>query len=283
MAGELRLHRLPERLIDDRRVFAPMGLALVNNLAEIDAIAQHQVERPAREWLAADAATRSARPGSGYDPSDFELLLQQPDRAEFGIAVEDRAYEFCLAVDDDELAVLRPIPEWRHPAHPHPLPFRGGDLVADALADDLALKLRKGQQHIEGQAPHRGRCVELLRHRNKRGAPGVEDLDDLGEIGERAGQPVDFVDDDRVDSPRGDIGKEPLQSGPSQRRAGEPAIVISRAQAHPAFVPLAVDEGFASFALRQQRIEFLLEPLLGGFAGVDGTANPCAPPYVAAS
>ena len=105
------------------RVFAPMGLALVKDLAAIDAVLQYQVERTARERLAADAATRSARPGSGYDPPDFELLLQQPDRAEFGIAAEDRAYEFCLAVDDDELAVLRPIPEWRHPAHPHPLLF----------------------------------------------------------------------------------------------------------------------------------------------------------------
>jgi hypothetical protein len=42
--------------------------------------------------------------------------------------------------------------------------------------------LRKGKQDIEGQAPHRGRRVELLRDRNKRRAPRIEDLDDLGEI-----------------------------------------------------------------------------------------------------
>ena len=36
-----------------------------------------------------------------------------------------------------------------------------------------------------GQAPHRGRRVELLRDRHERGARRVEDLDDLGEIGER--------------------------------------------------------------------------------------------------
>src|SRR5229473_804396 len=71
------------------------------------------------------------------------------------------------------------------------IPFRGGDLVADALADDLALELREGQQNVQGQAPHRGRRVELLRHRNKGGAPSIEDLDNLGKIGERAGQPVD--------------------------------------------------------------------------------------------
>ena len=33
-----------------------------------------------------------------------------------------------------------------------------------ALADDLALELCEGQQNVEGQAAHRGRRVELLRH-----------------------------------------------------------------------------------------------------------------------
>ena len=53
IAGKLRLNGIPERLIDDRRVFAGMGLPLVNDLAAIDAVLQHQVERAAREWLAA--------------------------------------------------------------------------------------------------------------------------------------------------------------------------------------------------------------------------------------
>ena len=246
----------------------------MNDLAEIGTVLQHQVERAAREWLAANKAAGSARPRFALDAAGVELLLQQPDRAEFGIAAENRAHDLRLAVDDEEFAVLYPIPERRHATHPHPLPFRGGDLVADALADDLALELRKRQKYIEGQAPHRRRRIELLRHRNEGGAPLIEDLDDLGKIGERAGQPVDLVDDDGVDPTRGDVGEQPLQSRPVHRCAGEPAIVISRAQAHPALVPLAVDEGLAGLALRLQRIEFLLEPLLGGFAGVDRTADP---------
>jgi len=171
---------------------------------------------------------------------------------------------------------------WRHAAHPHPFLFRGGDLVADALADDLALKLRKGQQDVQGQAPHRGRRIELLRHRNEGAAPLIEDLDDLGKIGERAGQPVDLVDDNRIDPTRRNVGEQPLQSRPIHRGAGEPAVVISRAQAHPAFVPLAGDEGLAGLALRLQRIEFLVEPLLGGFARVDRTADPFGAPWAAA-
>src|ERR1700680_4349197 len=68
------------------------------------------------------------------------------------------------------------------------------------------------------------------------------------------------------------------QSRPVHRRAGEPAVIISRPQADPAFMPLAVDEGLAGFALRLQRIELLFEPFLGRLAGVDRTAHGSVPP-----
>src|SRR5262249_13409207 len=96
-------------------------LALVNDVAAIGAVPQHQVERPAREWLAVDHPTRGTRPRLAFSSLGFELRLQQPHRAEFGIAAKDRAHEFRLAVDDDEFAVLHPTPERRPPAHPHPL------------------------------------------------------------------------------------------------------------------------------------------------------------------
>src|SRR5271156_1574182 len=76
-----------------------MGLALVNDLAAIEAILQHQVERTAREWLVADEAPRSARPRLAFDPSGFNLVLQQPNRAEFGEAPEEGAHDFRLAGD----------------------------------------------------------------------------------------------------------------------------------------------------------------------------------------
>src|SRR6516165_6180958 len=132
----------------------------------------------------------------------------------------------------------------------------------------------KDNRNVEGQAPHRGRRVELLRHRNKGRASRIEDLDDLGKIGQRAGQPVDLVDDDRIDATRRDVVKQPLQRRPIHRRPGEPAIVITLRQAYPAFLLLTVDESLAGLALRLQRVELLLEPLLGGFAGVDRAANP---------
>ena len=76
--GELRLDRIPQRLIDDRRVFARMGLSLMNDLTAINAVLQYQVERAAREWLTANAATRSGRPRLALDPPSLELALDGP-------------------------------------------------------------------------------------------------------------------------------------------------------------------------------------------------------------
>src|SRR6185312_4184117 len=77
------------------------------------------------------------------------------------------------------------------------------------------------------------------------------------------------VDDHDVDPAGPDIGKQILQRRPLQSAAGEPAIVIAASRQYPALVLLAANVGLTGFALRRQRVEFLLEPLLGGFAGVD--------------
>src|SRR3954453_12647631 len=111
IAGKLCLSRIPQRLIDDRRVLTRMGLLLVNDLAAIDPVLQHQIERAAGEWLAAAQATRCARPQPALDAAGVELLLQQPDRAELGIAAKDEAHGLRLTFDDDQLAVLCPVPE----------------------------------------------------------------------------------------------------------------------------------------------------------------------------
>jgi len=96
----------------------------------------------------------------------------------------------------------------------------------------------KDNKTLRVRRPIRGRGVELLRHRNKGRAPGIQDLDDLGKIGDRAGQPVDLVDDQGVDPSRGDIVEQLLQRRPIDRRAGEPDVIINRTPAHPAFGPL---------------------------------------------
>src|SRR5262252_3973411 len=73
IGSELRLDHIPQRLIDDRRVFAGMGLSLVHDLTAVETVLQHQVECTAREWLAANAATRSGRPRLAPERLSFEF------------------------------------------------------------------------------------------------------------------------------------------------------------------------------------------------------------------
>ena len=67
IGGELRLDCIPQRLVDDRRMFAGMGLSLVSDLTAIEAVLQDVIQRAAREWLAANAATRSGGPRFALD------------------------------------------------------------------------------------------------------------------------------------------------------------------------------------------------------------------------
>ena len=93
----------------------------------------------------------------------------------------------------------------------------------------------------------------------------IEDLDHLGEIGERAGQPVDLVDDDDVDPPGLDVGKQALQRRALQGGARDAAIVVTGGQRDPPLVLLAGDIGCAGLPLGLQRVEGLLEAFFRGF------------------
>ena len=54
----------------------------------------------------------------------------------------------------------------------------------------------------------------------------VEGLHHLGEVGERAGQPVDLVDDDHIDQSVIEIGHQPLQGRALHRGARETTVVV---------------------------------------------------------
>ena len=62
----------------------------------------------------------------------------------------------------------------------------------------------------------------------------VEHLDQLGEVGQRAAEAVDLVDDHHIDQPVLDILHQPLQAGPLQRAARKSPVVILIADQHPA-------------------------------------------------
>ena len=86
----------------------------------------------------------------------------------------------------------------------------------------------------------------------------IERFNDLGEVGQGPGQAVDLIDNDRIDEPRIYIGQKPLQGGTVDIAAGIGWIVIKGGNDDPALMPLALDIGFTSFALRIEGIELLL-------------------------
>jgi len=123
------------------------------------------------------------------------------------------------------------------------------DLVADPLGRQLALELGKGQQNVEGQPAHRGRGVELLGDRDERDRLGVEGLDQLGEVGKRAGQPVDLVDDNDVDPSGIDIPQQLLKGRAVQVAARIGGIVIMLGKGLPSLRGLTLDIGLAGIPL----------------------------------
>ena len=67
---------------------------------------------------------------------------------------------------------------------------------------------------------------------------GVEEFDQLGKVGERAGQPVDLVDNDHVDPASPNVIEEPLEGWPVHRAAGVAAVVVVGPDQLPAFMSL---------------------------------------------
>ena len=72
---------------------------------------------------------------------------------------------------------------------------------------------------------------------------GIEELDQLGEVGQRPRQPVYLVDDDDVDLAGADVVQQPLEVRPVGRPTRVAAIVIARLDQNPAGMGLAPDIG----------------------------------------
>src|SRR5262249_52597085 len=95
-------------------------------------------------------------------------------------------------------------------------------------------------------------------------------------ISERAGQPVDLVDQHDVDLARPDIGQQLLQRRAVERGAGEGAVVVAARDQPPALVRLTLYIGLAGLALGIERVEGKLKIVLARFAGIDGAARELA-------
>ena len=115
--------------------------------------------------------------------------------------------------------------------------------------------------------------IELLRHADEGDVTLVEDLHHFGEVEKATGESVHFVDDDTVDEPGFDVTEQLLECWPVSVAATVAAVIVLGCYAGPPFMRLALDEGFTRFPLGVEGVELLFQAFLGGFAGVDGTAD----------
>src|SRR5258708_5004470 len=205
----------------------------MGDLAAVNAVLQHQIESATVYRLTTIRNAVGPNPSFTPDPRTGKFIVQIANRFEHEIATVDIDDSTGLVFVDDELAVFHVVSERWHATHPHALLFRGGDLIPHTLANDLALKLGEGQQHIEREPSHAGRGVELLRDRHERHAATVENLH---EIGERSRQSVNLVDDDYIDLICLDVGQQALQRRPLHRTAGISTVIILGWQDRPALV-----------------------------------------------
>ena len=102
---------------------------------------------------------------------------------------------------------------------------------------------------------------------------GIEQFDQLGEIGQGARQPIDLVDDNDIDPVGSNVIEELLQGRAVGGSAREAAIVISGTNQCPTGMGLAADIGLRRIILGIERVEVLIETRLGRDPGIDGAAD----------
>ena len=98
------------------------------------------------------------------------------------IQIKDCADYIGIRLGDLQRTAIRGIAQRHRRAHPQPLFLRGSNLVADALSRHFALELRKGQEHVQRQAPHAGGRIEGLRDRHEGRPRCIQALDHLGKV-----------------------------------------------------------------------------------------------------
>ena len=148
--------------------------------------------------------------------SRSSAAAKSPDGAKSQIVRKYFDDQRRLLRNDLQLLADAAIAQRDGPSNPYPLAFGRRDLVAHPFADHLPLELGEGQQNVERQPSHARGGVEGLGDRDEGDAMFVERLDELGEVGQRAGQPVDLIDDDDVEFLGPNLLQQHLQRGALQ-------------------------------------------------------------------
>ena len=185
--------------------------------------------------------------------------------------MEDEPDVLGVLFAGDEFVVNEVVSVGDAPAHEHAEPERGAYLVANAVSDHLPLELRERGEDVHDHAPGGVRCVELLRDGDESDLVLLQNAVNPREVAQGSGEPVDLVDDDYVDLFVPYVLDHLLERGAVRVAAREPAVAVFLLEA-PAVGGLAFDVRECGVALCIERVVFLVEPLLGRLAHIDGAS-----------
>ena len=269
------LHLVPGRPVDDPFVLAGVTAVLVGDLADIDPVVEQPVDMGGVPFGALTHLAFLGGPGLGAVTLFVQLLAQLLGRADLDEAAEDVLHRPGFIRVDHQFLVLPVdvVSEDGYAAAVFSPALGGRYLVTDTLGDDLPLVLGEGDQDAEKHPAGGVGGAEVLGDRDEADTLLVEEVNHLHEVQQRAGQPVDLVDDDHIDLPGVDVRQQAAQPRTLHVPARETTIVIAIRQSRPAPHPLSFDIVFRRFPLRIQRVELLFETFLVALAGVDGTAQ----------
>src|SRR4029078_3447408 len=166
----------------DGFVLAVVTATLVWRPADIEWVGKNPVKVPPAERCPSRTPSIAHCAQLGSELQSLTLLLQSSDTAELEVELKKQPDRLSFLGIDAEFAIDGVVTERHGTAHPHALLLGGCDLVADALARDLPLELGEGEQHVQGEPPHGGVGIELLRHRDEGDALGIKSLHDLGQV-----------------------------------------------------------------------------------------------------
>src|SRR5262249_61613088 len=121
LLGQSPLHGLKQLAVEQRRRRARAGPTFIENLADVEAIAQEVEEGALREGHAAARAAVRQLADLCSHIALAKLEHQPVDAAECEIPTKDHADPLSLLFDDSELAILEFVSQRHHSADPEPL------------------------------------------------------------------------------------------------------------------------------------------------------------------
>src|ERR1035437_1073048 len=116
---------------------ARMTYTFVPDLAEVDWIREHLVERSTVEPVAARLFAVLCDSYFGSDASSIQILHQQPYGTEFQVSSKDPSHCLRFRLIHNKVALNHVVTNRNQTADPHPLLLGGGDLVPDPLPGDF--------------------------------------------------------------------------------------------------------------------------------------------------